>query len=48
MVMAIVDTARDTACGEQWRGQTERLQKMAPARHSSGSESLEILVRSGA
>ena len=46
--MAIVDTAKDTACGEQWRGQSDRLQKMAPARHSSGSEKLGILVKSGA
>ena len=24
-VTAIVDMARDTACGEQWRGQSDRL-----------------------
>ena len=39
-----MDTARDTACEKQWRGQSERLQKMAPARHSSGSEKLEMAV----
>ena len=44
-VVAIVDTARDTACEKQWRGQSERLQKMAPARHSSGSDKLEMAVK---
>ena len=47
-VVAIVDTARDTAYEEQWRGQSERLQKMAPARHSSGSDIWEMAVKSGA
>ena len=43
-MVAIVDTARDTACEKQWRGQSERLQKMALARHSSGSDKLEMVV----
>ena len=46
-VVAIVDMARETACEERWRGQSERLQTMAPARHSSGSEKLEMAVNSG-
>ena len=33
--------ARETACEERWRGQSERLRTMAPARHSSGSEKIE-------